>query len=134
MPTPVIRPKPRLRFWDIWNMSFGFLGIQFGFALQNANVSRIFETLGAKVEDIPLLWIAAPVTGLLVQPIIGYLSDRTWTRLGRRRPYFFVGAILASAGPRHHAPFARALGRGGHALDHGCVHQHLDGAVPRLRR
>jgi maltose/moltooligosaccharide transporter len=77
-------------------MSFGFLGIQFGFALQNANVSRIFETLGAKVEDIPLLWIAAPVTGLVVQPIVGYLSDRTWTGLGRRRPYFFVGAILAS--------------------------------------
>jgi maltose/moltooligosaccharide transporter len=77
-------------------MSFGFLGIQFGFALQNANVSRIFETLGAKVEDIPILWIAAPVTGLLVQPIVGYLSDRTWNRLGRRRPYFLGGAVLAS--------------------------------------
>jgi len=92
----VVRPKPRLTFWEIWNMSFGFLGIQIGFALQNANVSRIFETLGAKVEDIPVLWIAAPVTGLLVQPIVGYLSDRTWNRLGRRRPYFLVGAILAS--------------------------------------
>ncbi|HEU5217757.1 MAG TPA: MFS transporter [Gemmatimonadales bacterium] len=91
-----VRPKPRLTFWEIWNMSFGFLGIQFGFALQNANVSRIFETLGAKVDDIPILWIAAPVTGLLVQPVIGYLSDRTWNRLGRRRPYFLVGAILAS--------------------------------------
>ena len=91
-----LRPKPRLSFWDIWNMSFGFLGIQFGFALQNANVSRIFETLGANVEDIPILWIAAPVTGLLVQPIIGYLSDRTWNRLGRRRPYFLVGAVFAS--------------------------------------
>jgi maltose/moltooligosaccharide transporter len=90
------RSKPRLTFWEIWNMSFGFLGIQIGFALQNANVSRIFETLGAKVEDIPLLWIAAPVTGLLIQPIVGYLSDRTWNRLGRRRPYFLVGAILAS--------------------------------------
>jgi maltose/moltooligosaccharide transporter len=88
--------KPRLSFWQIWNMSFGFLGIQFGFALQNANVSRIFETLGAKVENIPVLWIAAPVTGLLVQPIVGYLSDRTWNRLGRRRPYFLTGAILAS--------------------------------------
>ncbi|MDP2470099.1 MAG: MFS transporter, partial [Candidatus Palauibacterales bacterium] len=77
-------------------MSFGFLGIQFGFALQNANVSRIFETLGASVENIPILWIAAPVTGLLVQPIVGYLSDRTWNRLGRRRPYFLGGAILAS--------------------------------------
>lgn len=90
------RPKPRLTFWEIWNMSFGFLGIQIGFALQNANVSRIFETLGAKVDEIPLLWIAAPVTGLIVQPIIGYLSDRTWNRLGRRRPYFLLGAILAS--------------------------------------
>jgi len=90
------RPKPKLGFWEIWNMSFGFLGIQFGFALQNANVSRIFETLGASVENIPLLWIAAPVTGLVVQPIVGYFSDRTWNRLGRRRPYFLGGAILAS--------------------------------------
>ncbi len=91
-----VRRKPRLTFWEIWNMSFGFLGIQFGFALQNANVSRIFETLGASVEDIPILWIAAPVTGLVVQPIVGYFSDRTWNRLGRRRPYFLGGAILAS--------------------------------------
>ncbi len=88
--------KRKLGFWEIWNMSFGFLGIQFGFALQNANTSRIFETLGANVDDIPILWIAAPVTGLVVQPIIGYFSDRTWTRLGRRRPYFLVGAVLAS--------------------------------------
>ena len=77
-------------------MSFGFLGIQFGFALQNANVSRIFETLGAKVENIPILWIAAPVTGLIIQPIIGHLSDNTWNRLGRRRPYVLAGALLAS--------------------------------------
>jgi maltose/moltooligosaccharide transporter len=90
------RSKPSLSFWQIWNMSFGFLGIQFGFALQNANVSRIFETLGAKVEDIPILWIAAPVTGLIIQPIIGHMSDKTWNRLGRRRPYFLTGAILAS--------------------------------------
>jgi maltose/moltooligosaccharide transporter len=90
------RSKPRLTFWQIWNMSFGFLGIQFGFALQNANVSRIFETLGAKVENIPILWIAAPVTGLIIQPIIGHMSDNTWNRLGRRRPYFLTGAILAS--------------------------------------
>lgn len=88
--------KPRLSFWQIWNMSFGFLGIQFGFALQNANVSRIFETLGAKIDEIPILWIAAPVTGLIIQPIIGHMSDKTWTRLGRRRPYFLTGAILAS--------------------------------------
>jgi maltose/moltooligosaccharide transporter len=94
--TGTLRPKPHLTFWEIWNMSFGFLGIQVGFALQNANVSRIFETLGAKVDDIPILWIAAPVTGLVVQPIVGYFSDRTWNRLGRRRPYFLVGAILAS--------------------------------------
>jgi len=78
-------------------MSFGFLGIQMGFALQNANVSRIFQTLGAEIEDIPILWVAAPLTGLIVQPIIGYFSDRTWhPKLGRRRPYFLVGAILAS--------------------------------------
>ena len=88
--------KPRLSFWQIWNMSFGFLGIQFGFALQNANVSRIFETLGAKIDEIPILWIAAPVTGLIIQPIIGHMSDKTWNRLGRRRPYFLTGAILAS--------------------------------------
>ncbi len=77
-------------------MSFGFLGIQMGFALQNANVSRIFETLGASIENIPILWIAAPVTGLIVQPIIGHYSDKTWNRLGRRRPFFLVGAIIAS--------------------------------------
>ncbi|WP_345009664.1 MFS transporter [Pseudaeromonas paramecii] len=88
--------KPRLSFWQIWNMSFGFLGIQFGFGLQNANVSRIFETLGASIDQIPILWIAAPLTGLLVQPIIGYFSDRTWCGLGRRRPYFLAGAILSS--------------------------------------
>ena len=91
-----MKKKPALSFWQIWNMSFGFLGIQFGFALQNANTSRIFETLGANVDDIPILWIAAPVTGLVVQPIVGYLSDKTWGRFGRRRPYFMAGAILAS--------------------------------------
>jgi len=88
--------KPKLSVWQIWNMSFGFLGIQFGFALQNANVSRIFETLGASIDEIPILWIAAPVTGLIMQPIIGYMSDKTWNRFGRRRPYFLIGAILAS--------------------------------------
>ncbi|NNF73628.1 MAG: MFS transporter, partial [Flavobacteriaceae bacterium] len=89
--------KRTLGFWEIWNMSFGFLGIQMGFALQNANVSRIFQTLGADIEDIPILWVAAPLTGLIVQPIVGYFSDRTWhPKLGRRRPYFLVGAILAS--------------------------------------
>lgn len=88
--------KPQLSFWQIWNMCFGFLGIQFGFALQNANVSRIFQTLGASVDDIPALWIAAPLTGLIVQPIVGYYSDRTWNRLGRRRPYFLGGAVLTT--------------------------------------
>jgi len=89
--------KPRLTFWELWNMSFGFFGIQFGFALQNSNVSRIFQTLGAELDKIAILWIAAPVTGLLIQPIIGYLSDRTWHPYwGRRRPFFFIGAILAS--------------------------------------
>ncbi len=82
---------------QLFNMSFGFLGIQFGFALQNANVSRIFQTLGAKIDEIPILWIAAPITGLLVQPVIGYLSDRTWHPWwGRRRPFFFAGAIFSS--------------------------------------
>lgn len=88
--------KPNLRFSQIWNMCFGFLGIQFGFALQNANVSRIFQTLGAEIEQIPILWIAAPLTGLLVQPIVGYFSDNTWTRLGRRRPYFVLGSLCAT--------------------------------------
>lgn len=88
--------KPRLSFWQIWNMSFGFLGIQFGFALQNANVSRIFETLGAEIDQIPVLWLAAPVTGLIIQPIIGHWSDKTWTRLGRRKPFFLFGAIFAT--------------------------------------
>ncbi len=88
--------KRKLSFWEIWNMSFGFLGIQFGFALQNANTSRIFDTLGADVDKIGLYWLAAPLTGLIVQPIVGYFSDRTWTRLGRRRPYFLAGAILSA--------------------------------------
>lgn len=88
--------KPDLSFWQIFNMCFGFLGIQFGFALQNADVSRIFQTLGADIGSIPALWIAAPLTGLIVQPIIGHYSDRTWTRMGRRRPYFLGGALLAT--------------------------------------
>ena len=89
--------QPHLSFVQILNMSFGFFGIQFGFALQNANTSWIFSSLGAEPEKLPILWIAAPVTGLLVQPIIGYYSDRTWhPTLGRRRPYFAVGALLAS--------------------------------------
>ena len=101
--------KNRLSFWQIWNMSFGFLGIQFGFALQGGNMSRIFQTLGATPDELPGLWIAAPLTGLLVQPIIGYLSDRTWhPRWGRRRPFFLVGAILSSLA-LFFMPFSSAL-------------------------
>jgi maltose/moltooligosaccharide transporter len=96
---PFTAAKPKLSFWQIWNMSFGFLGIQFGFALQNANTSRIFETLGASPSSLALFWSAAPITGLIVQPIIGFYSDRTWhPTWGRRRPYFAVGALLASLG------------------------------------
>ena len=88
--------KPPRTFWQIWNMSFGFLGIQFGWGLQMANMSAIYEYLGARADQIPILWLAAPLTGLIVQPIIGHASDRTWGRLGRRRPYFLAGAILSS--------------------------------------
>lgn len=89
--------EPRTKFFTIWNMSFGFLGIQFGWALQMANMSAIYEYLGASADQIPMLWLAAPLTGLIVQPIIGHMSDHTWSpRFGRRRPYFLVGAILAS--------------------------------------
>ncbi|RZL50118.1 MAG: MFS transporter, partial [Pedobacter sp.] len=92
-----INTKPKLSFWSIFNMSFGFLGIQFGFALQGGFMSRIFQTLGASQDDIPALWIAAPLTGLLVQPIIGYMSDRTWSpRWGRRKPFFLIGAVLST--------------------------------------
>ena len=89
--------KPRQGFAGLWNISFGFFGIQIGFALQNANMSRVFQSLGSSIDDLPALWIAAPLTGLLVQPIVGHLSDRTWLgRLGRRRPYFLAGAVLAA--------------------------------------
>jgi len=88
--------KPELTFWQIWNMSFGFFGIQFGWGLQMANMSPIYEYLGARPDQLPLLWLAAPLTGLIVQPIIGHRSDHTWGKLGRRRPYFLAGAILSS--------------------------------------
>ncbi len=88
--------KPRMSFWQIWNMSFGFFGIQFGFALQNGNASRILGIFGAHVEHLSRFWLAAPLTGMIIQPIIGYYSDRTWTSLGRRRPYFLAGALIAS--------------------------------------
>ncbi len=89
--------KPPKSFWQIWNMSFGFLGIQFGWGLQMANMSAIYEHLGATADKIPILWLAAPLTGMIVQPIIGHASDHTWNRLGRRRPYFLAGAVLSSA-------------------------------------
>ncbi|HTM18750.1 MAG TPA: MFS transporter, partial [Terracidiphilus sp.] len=88
--------KPERSFWQIWNMSFGFLGIQFGWGLQMANMSAIYEYLGARADQIPILWLAAPLTGMIVQPLIGHASDHTWGRLGRRRPYFLTGAILSS--------------------------------------
>src|SRR5438270_3115553 len=97
MDITVAGQKPRQSLAGLWNISFGFFGIQVGFALQNANMSRIFQSLGSSVDDLPALWIAAPLTGLLVQPLVGHLSDRTWLgRLGRRRPYFVAGALLAS--------------------------------------
>src|SRR5947208_5702751 len=88
--------RPRMSFWQIWNMSFGFLGIQFGWGLQLANMSPIYKYLHAEESSLPYLWLAGPITGLVIQPIIGSMSDRTWNRLGRRRPYFLTGAILAS--------------------------------------
>jgi len=88
--------KPQLSFWQIWNMSFGFLGIQFGFALQNANASSILLTFGADIHHLSWFWLVAPITGMVIQPIIGYFSDKTWNKLGRRRPYFLAGAILTS--------------------------------------
>jgi maltose/moltooligosaccharide transporter len=96
MSEPRVPGRAPLTFAQIWNMSFGFLGIQFGWGLQMANMSAIYEYLGASAHEIPMLWLAAPLTGLLVQPVIGSMSDRTWGRLGRRRPYFLVGAILSS--------------------------------------
>src|SRR5262245_64145302 len=98
--------KPPLSFLQIWNMTFGCLGIQFGWALQMANMSAIYEYLGADAHQIPILWLAAPLTGILVQPVIGHMSDHTWNRLGRRRPSFLVGALLASLAliPMPHSP------------------------------
>mgnify|MGYP002135192405 CR=1 FL=1 len=89
--------KPKLSFWQIWNLSFGFLGVQIGYSLQNGNTSRILEALGADVHSIGYFWLAAPLAGLIVQPIIGLSSDKTWTRLGRRIPFIFFGAIVSVA-------------------------------------
>ena len=106
--------KPRQDWKGLFNISFGFFGIQIGFALQNANMSRVFQSLGSSLDDLPALWVAAPLTGLLVQPVIGHLSDRTWLgRLGRRRPYFLAGAILAATAlllmPQSHALLMAAV-------------------------
>ena len=126
--------KPQKSFWQIWNMSFGFLGIQFGWGLQMANMSAIYEYLGARADQIPILWLAAPLTGLIVQPIIGHASDHTWTRLGRRRPYFLVGAILSSIALILMPRCVRAVDGCGPAVDSGLVDQHQHGAVPGVRR
>lgn len=97
------------------------LGIQFGFALQNGNVSRIFQTLGANVDDIPILWVAAPLTGLIVQPIIGYWSDKTWGKLGRRRPLFFIRRYFNHIIVIYYAKLTNTLDCSGHVMDHGCI-------------
>jgi maltose/moltooligosaccharide transporter len=97
VPSTGLKSKPRLTTAQIFNMSFGFLGIQFGFALQNSNASGILRNYGADVEHLSWFWLAAPVVGLIVQPIVGHYSDRTWTKLGRRRPFFLVGAILSAS-------------------------------------
>ena len=133
MSSQLTLPQPRLTFKQILNMSFGFFGIQFGFALQNANVSRIFQTLGANIDKIGFLWVAAPLTGLLVQPIIGYLSDRTWhPRWGRRRPFFFIGAVLASFAlflmPQATMLWMAAI----ITLDIGCVYQYFNGTFQSI--
>ena len=127
--------KPRQSIASLWNISFGFLGIQVGFALQTANMSRIFQSLGSSLDDLPALWVAAPLTGLLVQPIVGHLSDRTWLgRMGRRRPYFLAGAFLAALSLVL-MPLSSSAAHGGRAaVDARREPQHLDGAVPRLRR
>jgi hypothetical protein len=121
--------KKHLSFWEIWNMSFGFLGIQFGFALQNANVSRIFETLGAKVEDIPILWIAAPLTGLIVQPNSRTFQRQNVEQIWSSSALFYDRSHFHNASPLHYAQFAIFVGSCRNALDYGCVDQYLDGTV-----
>jgi len=125
--------KKKLSFWQIWNMSFGFLGIQFGFALQGGFMSRIFQTLGAEKDAIPFLWIAAPLTGLLVQPIVGYLSDRTWhPRFGRRKPFFFFGAVMSTLALFFAPLLLSTLDGCRFTLDFGCIHQCVDGTFQSL--
>ena len=121
-----------MSFWQIWNMSFGFLGIQIGFALQNANVSRIFETLGAKVDDIPILWVAAPVTGLIIQPIIGHMSDRTWTPYGKAAslfPYWSPAGINCFM---RHYKFSGMAVCSRDTMDNGCFNKYINGTFQSL--
>ena len=113
--------KPRLSFLQILNMSFGFLGIQFGFALQNANVSRIFETLGASIDQIPILWIAAPVTGLIVQPIIGHMSDKTWDETWQKKTLFFNRCFTCFSFTFYNAKLSNSLDSRRYAMDYGCI-------------
>ncbi|MEI3342695.1 MAG: MFS transporter [Coprobacter fastidiosus] len=127
---------PRFSLPQIWNMSFGFLGIQFGFALQNANASRILQTFGANVEHLSWFWLAAPLTGMHSNSIRGYYSDRTWTRLGRRKPYFLAGAILNICSSCFHAKFrifirshSSDVYRCWYANHYGCFYQRSDGTV-----
>ena len=134
MTTATTSTRAPASFWQIWNMCFGFFGIQFGWGLQMANMSAIYEYLGAKPDQIPMLWLAAPLTGLIVQPIIGHLSDHTWGQLGRRRPYFLTGAILSSLGAGRHAQRPHHLDGRRTALDSGRFHQHQHGAIPRICR
>ena len=116
-----MKKKEELSFWQIWNMAFGFLGIQFGWGLQMGNMSAIYEFLGASPDQIPLLWLAAPMTGLIVQPIIGYLSDKTWHPiLGRRKPYFLIGAILCFCYFGAYAIFLCRLDGSWYAMDIRC--------------
>src|SRR5258705_4977544 len=127
--------KPWQALGGLWNISFGFFGIQVGFALQSANMSRIFQSLGASLDDLPVLWIAAPLTGLLIQPIVGHLSDRTWLgRLGRRRPYFIGGGVLPAPSPFFFAPFGKLLIAGGPLWVGPRPPPHPAGARPAVAR
>ena len=113
-------------------MSFGFLGIQFGFALQNGNVSRIFQTLGAEIDQIPILWIAAPVTGLIIQPIIGHMSDKTWGQDGPPPALLHGGCHNGINSPYPDAQLAIPVDCCGYVVDNGCINQYLHGAVQGL--
>lgn len=122
--------KKELSFWQIWNMSFGFLGIQFGFALQGGFMSRIFQTPGADKDAIPFLWISDPLTGLLIQPIVGYLSDRTWhPKFGRRKPFFFYRSSSQHNSIILRTLLFRSLDGSRFPLDSGCLGQHQHGAI-----